>query len=123
MGILGLGWAGLKVRDRAAAARFFAGTLGMEQVRASDLRDDTVFRLPSGQMIELFGPQSAEYTLHDSAVVAGFEVDDVEAFRRDMSERGVEFVTEVEGGPKYGRWCYFRGPEGGLFQVFSRAKE
>ena len=102
MGILGLGWAGLKVRDRAAAARFFAGTLGMEQVRASDLRDDTVFRLPSGQV---------------------FEVDDVEAFRRDMSERGVEFVTEVEGGPKYGRWCYFRGPEGCLFQAFSRAKE
>ena len=82
-----------------------------------------MFRLPSGQVIELFGPQSPEYTLHDSAVVAGFEVDDVEAFRRDMSERGVEFVTEVEGGPKYGRWCYFRGPEGCLFQAFSRAKE
>ena len=114
MGVLGLGWVGLKVRDRVAAARFFGDTLGMQQVRASDSRDDTVFRLPSGQVIELFGPQSPEYALHDSAVV--------EAFRQEMSERGVEFVTEVEGGPKYGRWCYFRGPEGCLFQVFSRAE-
>ncbi len=122
MEILGLGWVGLKVRDRAEAAKFFGETLGMEQVRASESRDDTVFRMPSGQVLELFGPRSPEHALFESPVVAGIEVDDVAAFRQEMSERGVEFVTEVEGGPKYGRWCYFRGPEGCLFQVFSRGE-
>jgi catechol 2,3-dioxygenase-like lactoylglutathione lyase family enzyme len=122
MKVLGIGWIGLKVADRSGAEDFLAGTLGFEKVRGSEKRDFSSFRLPSGQAIELFGPQSSEYGLHDAPVVAGFEVDDVEAFRQEMTEQGVEFVTGVEGGPKFGQWCYFRGPEGLLFQVFSHGQ-
>jgi predicted enzyme related to lactoylglutathione lyase len=122
MTIKGVGWIGVKVEDRGAASRFFEETLGIEKVRESDSRGATTFQLPDGSVIELFGPNSPEHDLHNAVVVAGIEVDDVESFRREMSARGVEFVTEIEGGPKHGQWCYFRGPEGCLFQVFSKGE-
>ena len=122
MRILGVEWVGLKVNDMAGAEAFFVETLGVESVRRSETRGFTSLRLPSGQLIELFGPQSREYELHETPVVAGFEVEDVQVFREEMAERGVEFMTDVEGGPKSGRWCYFRGPEGSMFQVFSRGE-
>ena len=120
MRLMSVGWIGVKVEDRSEAAKFFGETLGIEKLRESESHGATTFRLPNGQVMELFGPNSPEHELHDAVVVAGFEVDDVEAFREEMSAQGVEFVTEIEGGPKHGQWCYFRGPEHCLFQVFSR---
>ena len=120
MRVLGVHWIGLKVNDRAAAREFFAGVIGLEQVRNSDSRGYTAFRLPSGQQLELFDPASPEFALHDAVVVAGFEVEDVAEFRRELEAQGVEFMTEIEGGPKSGQWCYFRGPENTLYQVCSQ---
>lgn len=51
----------------------------------------------------------------------GFEVDDIRATRADLISRGVEPLTEIEGGPDVRQyWAYFKDAEGSLFEVVQR---
>jgi predicted enzyme related to lactoylglutathione lyase len=51
----------------------------------------------------------------------GFATDDIAAAREALVARGVEPLTEVEGGPDaQGYWCYFRDAEGNVFELSQR---
>lgn len=50
-----------------------------------------------------------------------FEVDDIRATRAGLISRGVEPLTEIEGGPDARQyWAYFKDAEGNLFEVVQR---
>jgi hypothetical protein len=50
-----------------------------------------------------------------------FDVDDIRATRAELLARGVEPVTEIEGGPDTRQhWAYFKDAEGNLFEVVQR---
>ena len=54
----------------------------------------------------------------------GFAVEDIKSTRDELIARGVEAVTEIEGGPDSGGyWCYFRDPEGNVFEISQRVGE
>lgn len=60
----------------------------------------------------------------DSLLAAGLshaatmlEVDDVEAAYRDLSDRGVEFLTPPQRPPWGGLRCFVRDPDGYLVEV------
>ena len=73
------------------------------------------FWLESGDLFEVFGPNSRYSELHACPVFA-FEVDDIKLARQEMEQKGVEFVTEIRTW-KDDAWCYFRGPDNYLYEI------
>jgi catechol 2,3-dioxygenase-like lactoylglutathione lyase family enzyme len=118
MRVLGYTWAGVRSADLKSAARFFADVLGISLVRETGSLAQ--FEMPSGQLFEVFGAESRYYELHACPVLA-FQVEDVRAARRELELRGVEFVTEVEGGEAEA-WIYFRGPDGYLYELWQTTR-
>jgi catechol 2,3-dioxygenase-like lactoylglutathione lyase family enzyme len=114
MRILAYTWAGVRTADLKSSARFFADTLGLSLIHESQAL--VQFEMPSGQLFELFGPQSRYYQLHACPVLA-FQVEDVRAAKKELEQRGVEFVTAVEGDNSEA-WTYFRGPDGYLYELW-----
>ena len=125
--ILGYSWAGIHTEDFEAAIRFFTEKLGLLLTYHAEDTDFAHFRLPSGQLFEVFGPNSEDYAatreeyagVHPaSCPIVGFEVEDVEAAREELVERGVEFIHEVRWSEEGDSWATFRGPDGQLLQVW-----
>jgi hypothetical protein len=55
--------------------------------------------------------------------VVGFEVDDIQAAVAELAARGVEQVSEIEGGSESGQyWCYFRDGEGNLLEIAQKTR-
>jgi predicted enzyme related to lactoylglutathione lyase len=51
----------------------------------------------------------------------GFATSDIATARAALLSRGAEPVTEIDGGPEaQGYWCYFRDPEGNVFELSQR---
>ena len=112
MRVLGYSWVGIVTGDFEGTLRFFTETLGLPLARREDDAGFAHLRLPSGQLFEVFGPNSEYADVHgDSRPVVGFEVEDVRAAQEELSRQGVEFVTEVEEVEEGASWVYFRGPE------------
>ncbi len=118
MGKLRLGWPvwiGLVCDDLEAQRRFYAEVLGL---READAGDDWVhFDVGSGTL-ELLARNADLPQYAGSGFAPGFEVDDIRAAVDELVARGVDRVTEVEGGPESGQyWCYFKDGEGRLFEI------
>jgi catechol 2,3-dioxygenase-like lactoylglutathione lyase family enzyme len=48
----------------------------------------------------------------------GFAVADIERARERLIGLGAQQLTDVEGGREHGGfWCYFRDPEGHVFEI------
>jgi catechol 2,3-dioxygenase-like lactoylglutathione lyase family enzyme len=118
MRVLGYTWAGVRAADLKSAARFFADALGFSALHESD--ELIQFEMPSGQLFEVFAPQSLYYHLHACPVLA-FQVEDVREAKKDLESRGVEFVTDVRGGEAEA-WVYFRGPDGYLYELWQTVR-
>ena len=120
MRILGYSWVGIVTEDFEDTIRFFTENLGLPLTRRDDEAQFAHFRLPSGQLFEVFGPNNVYAGVHPStSPVVGFEVEDVEAAREELAHRGVEFVTEVEeeDSGEGASWVYLRGPDGQLYEL------
>ena len=117
--VLGYSWLGVRTDNFDAAVRFFAATLDLPLATRDEDRDFALFRLPSGQLVEIFGPRDA---WHDfmTAPVAGFEVADVRAARAELATRGVPFATPVRDWGGGAASTYFRDPDGHLFELWQR---
>ena len=122
--IVGYSWAGVYADDFETAVGFFADRLGLTLEWRQEGTDFAGFRLPSGQLLEVFGPRWAETHgpyegAHPStSPILGFEVEDVGAVREELARRGVEVVTEAlefEGGASSAK---FLGPGGQVYEVW-----
>lgn len=116
MQVSGCSWAGVRTVDFQAAIRFFAEVIGLPLTRRDDASGYAVFRLPSGQVFEVFSPKSEWYRFHICPVL-GFNVPDVWAARKELESKGVEFVTGVTEQENGAQWTYFRGPDGYLYEL------
>jgi len=114
MRILGYTWAGVRTANLKSTSQFFSDVLGLPL--AHEGKGFIQFELPSGQLFELFDSASRYYQLHACPVLA-FQVEDVRAAKKELQERGVEFVTPIEGDESEA-WTYFRGPDGHLYELW-----
>ena len=102
MRVLGYSWVGIVTGDFEGTLRFFTEKLGLPLVRREDDAGFAHLRLPSGQLFEVFGPNSDSAHVHgDSCPVVGFEVE------------------ETGAGDS---WVYFRGPDGQLYELQRQPK-
>lgn len=109
-------WLGLVVDDLDAARRFYGEVLGLEPIDAGD--DWVQFDMGEHRIFELLrrDPEQAQYDR--ARFQPGFEVGDIHRARERLVASGARQVTEIEGGPEHGGyWCYFRDPEGHVFEI------
>jgi len=116
MHISGISWIGLKVVDFGQSVEFFERTIGLTMIRHDADTEAAHFRLANGDLFEIFGPKNPEAVGGRQQITLAFEVEDVVATKAEMESRGVEFVTDVERWKDHA-WCYFRGPEGLVFEI------
>jgi catechol 2,3-dioxygenase-like lactoylglutathione lyase family enzyme len=114
MRLLGYTWAGVRTADLQSTSRFFADILGLSILHEGKAMIQ--FELPSGQLFEVFGPESHYYRYHACPVLA-FQVEDVRASKNELESLGVEFVTDIESHGSEA-WIYFRGPDGHLYELW-----
>lgn len=112
-------WAGIRTEDFYGTVRFFADLFGAEPVLYSEKLHFATFQINDVQRFEIFGPGSKYYPLHECPVL-GFLVADVAVTRREFESRGIKFVTEIEHWHDGSAWCYFRGPDGYLYEISHR---
>jgi catechol 2,3-dioxygenase-like lactoylglutathione lyase family enzyme len=122
MGELGLDWPvwiGVVAEDLEGQRRFYRDVLGLRELEASE--EWIEFDFGSGRVLELLAkqPETAQYSRPGYAV--GFLVDDMRAAVAELTARGVEQVSGIEGGPESTQyWCYFRDGEGNLFEIVQK---
>jgi catechol 2,3-dioxygenase-like lactoylglutathione lyase family enzyme len=111
-------WLGLVVDDLEGQRRFYREVLGLEEVAAAE--DWVQFDMGGPNVFELLR-RTAEPRYDRPRFQPGFAVDDVERARDRLVELGAAQITPIEGGPDSGgAWCYFRDPEGNVFEVSQR---
>jgi catechol 2,3-dioxygenase-like lactoylglutathione lyase family enzyme len=111
-------WIGVVCDDLEKQRRFYRDSLGLSELQAGD---GWVWFDFGGRLLELLA-RSPLPQYDQRRVTFAFEVDDIHAARADLIRRGVEPVTEVEGGPKSLQyWTYFKDGEGNLFELVQRA--
>lgn len=115
MKVLGISWAGIRASDFDATIRFFAESVGLPLRMRSDEEGIALFRLASGDLFEIFGPDNPESEMYACPVFA-FEVDDIISAREEMESKGIEFVTKISTFRDQA-WCTFRGPDGVLYEI------
>lgn len=115
MEVRGIIWVGTATDQRRALTSFFADRLGMEVSDDSD--GFTRLVTGNGDRVEIFGPESTEYSHLDTGPVAGFWVDDAPVARQELLAAGVESCTEIEVGPDGHRWFYFQAPDGNYYEL------
>jgi predicted enzyme related to lactoylglutathione lyase len=120
--IKGLTWLGVRTERYEAMKDFLENAAGLTVDHGND--DFVVFELPDGSKLELFGPRDVDHEHFSTGPVAGFEVDDIEAARTDLTSGGAEFIGPIHRWEPTGEaWSHFRAPDGNVYELTYRPKE
>jgi catechol 2,3-dioxygenase-like lactoylglutathione lyase family enzyme len=111
-------WIGLVVRDLQGQRRFYRDVLGFPELAADE--GWVQFDMGWPNLLELVRV-GTDPQYDRPRYQPGFAVDDIRAAREELMARGAEAITGVEGSPEAGGlWCYFRDPEGNVFEISQR---
>jgi len=110
-------WIGVVCDDLQAQRRFYRDTLGFREIRAEE---GFVWFEFEGKLFELIA-KSDKPQYDRRRVSVAFEVADIRSARAELLAKGVEALTDVEGGAEVGQyWTYFKDVEGNLFELVQR---
>ena len=110
-------WIGVVCEDLEAQRTFYRDTLGLREVRAGE---GFVWFEFEDKLFELLA-KSDKPQYDRRRVSFAFEVDDIHSARAELLSKGVEPVSEIEGGVDARQyWAYFKDAEGNLFEVVER---
>jgi catechol-2,3-dioxygenase len=111
-------WIGVVANDLEKQRRFYRDVLGLSELESGE--GWVQFDMGWPNLLEVI-QRSDEPQYDRPRYQAGFAVEDIRATRERLIARGVEPVTEIEGGAdSNGYWCYFRDAEGNVFEVSQR---
>jgi catechol 2,3-dioxygenase-like lactoylglutathione lyase family enzyme len=109
-------WIGVVADDLEAQRRFYRDVLGLQELEAAD--DWIQFDMGSGRILEVMALDPGVPQYREPGFSVAFMVEDIEAAAQELVARGVQRVSEIEGGPESGQyWCYFRDGEGNRFEI------
>jgi catechol 2,3-dioxygenase-like lactoylglutathione lyase family enzyme len=110
-------WIGVVADDMEAQRRFYRDTLGL---RETEVGPDWVQFDLDGHLFEVIR-RSALPQYEARRYQVGFTVDDIQETRNALVDAGLEAVSDIEGGDDTENyWCYFRDPEGNVFEITER---
>jgi predicted enzyme related to lactoylglutathione lyase len=117
MRVKAISWVGVKTDSYREMQGFFSRVAGLPVDFEST--DFTVFRSPSGDKLEIFGPASSHppEQFARNHVMASLLVEDIDAAIEELRAAGIELLGERgEGGDGY-FWQHFRAPDGKVFEL------
>jgi predicted enzyme related to lactoylglutathione lyase len=111
-------WLGVVVDDLEEQRRFYRNVLGLAELDAGE--DWVQFDMGGPNLFELL--RKSDQPQYDRRrFQPGFAVGDIHAARARLIEHGAKAITAIEGGRgSGGYWCYFRDPEGNVFEISQR---
>lgn len=107
-------WIGVVAEDLEAQRRFYRDVLGLKEL--SEGEGWVQFDMGWPNLLELIR-RSAEPQYDQPRYQTGFAVGDIRTSREELIARGVETVTEIEGGPDAGVGKRSRSTGGGTAQA------
>jgi predicted enzyme related to lactoylglutathione lyase len=119
MEVLGICWAGTRTERHDETAAFFREVLRLPVKHVEP--DFTVFGLPDGAALEIFGP-SSRFNPHMTHPVVGFLVADLDQAHDELVRAGAEIVLPIQRGPE-GAWLHFRAPDGFVYELSEQSNE
>jgi hypothetical protein len=114
MKISGIAWLGTRTDHFEQMTDFCRAVLGLSQTHIEP--GFAIFDMPNGDRLELFGSQQSMNTFMTHPV-AGFLVDDIEAARTEMEEKGIEFIGPIHKDSNDYKWTHFRAPDGFVYEL------
>ncbi len=110
-------WIGVVAEDLERQRRFYRDVLGFKEIKSTD---EWVEFEVGGNKVELLARSDApQYS--ERRYQVGFRVEDIGSARAELLSRGVEAISDIEGGPEMGSyWAYFKDAEGNVFEVSQR---
>ncbi len=117
MEITGLKWLGIRTEAYEETVAFFRDVLKLEEKETQALYAG--FKLPDGDVVDVFHADEEDHKFFTTGRVAGFGVTDVEAARKELESRGIEFIGGIQGEGD-DRWTHFRGPDGNVYEIIAR---
>jgi len=114
MNVEGITWHALTLEpgEFAATKAFAIHVLGLEPEVDTD--DWVMFRMPDGNLLDLFDPRSElfpPYGLNEMA--CGFRVDDIEVASNEIAAAGYELLGDIHHIDEMQHaFRHFRGPDG-----------
>ncbi len=120
--IRGLAWLGTRTDRYDALLTFYRDTMGLAIDHQEP--DSTVFKLPDGSKVEIFGPTDESHIHFDSGPVGGFLVTDIDAACAALEQGGAEFIGGVQRWEPTGdAWAHFRAPDGNVYELTQPGSE
>lgn len=118
MEVLGVAWVGTRTERFREMTAFYEDVLGLHRWVTDE--DFVAYRLPNGDVAELFGPRAPDHDYFTTGPVVGFLVDDLPRAMREMEAGGIKFLgTPVVDGVG-GGWAHFRAPDGNVYELTSK---
>lgn len=113
--VLGIAWVGTRTDRFREMASFYDEVLGFD--RWIEDEGFLAYRLPNGDVAELFGPGEGAHDHFTTGPVAGFLVEDLSGAIEELADAGIEIlgvpVVEASGSG----WAHFRAPDGNIYEV------
>lgn len=116
--IKGIRWLGTRTDKFDEMVKFYGETLGLPMTHKEE--GFAAFDMENGNRVEVFSDSYESHRHFTTGPVGGFEVEDIEETKREMEEKGVEFLGGIQG--EHGRWAHFRAPDGNIYEITSPSK-
>jgi predicted enzyme related to lactoylglutathione lyase len=110
-----LAWLGVRTDQLGATRTFFEKIFGMSAF--AETPDFVAFRLPSGDVVELFSADDPEHAHFQTGPVAGFEVEDVQQSLSELRAAGLAVLTPILRGKHGDAWIHVRAPDGNVYEL------
>ncbi|WP_136657845.1 VOC family protein [Nitratireductor sp. XY-223] len=114
-----IGFVGIRTSRLDEVAAVFRDCLGASQEDASEA--SVSFVAADGTAVEIYGTDDDFHRFFDTGPVIGFEVEDFDACRAALVEKGIEFLTEIQQNER-NAWQHFRLPDGTVAEIIGPRK-
>jgi len=115
MQVTRLGWLGTRTVRYQEMVRFYRDVLGLEF--AHEDPNASVFRLPTGDLVEVFREDFAPQAHFTTGPVVGFRVIDIDQAREALVTAGIELLGPLNRMPDGYAWQHFRAPDGNVYEL------
>lgn len=113
MRITGINWIGTRTDNHDQMVSFLNIVLGLDIEHTE--ADFTVFSVPDGATLEVFGSTSP-HNHHLEGPTVGFQVDNLDQAAAQLKQAGTIIVLPEQRGLRR-RWLHFRAPDGFIYEL------
>lgn len=118
MKVKSIRWIGTRTDKFDEMVAFYKEVLKLPQSYSE--KGFAAFDLPNGDRAEVFALDYPDHSHFTTGPVGGFEVEDIESAKKEMEDKGIEFLSPIEGTKS--RWAHFRGPDENVYELTQPAK-